>query len=234
MENILKTIITKKKEFIKEAKKQVTLNQLRFLAEDQDKTPLFLKSMQQPGINIIAEIKRASPSKGLIRPDLDPAELSKEYEQGGAAAISVLTERAFFQGSCADLCAVRQAVTLPVLRKDFIISAYQIYEAVVHGADAVLLIVRILEKSQLHDYLALCRELNLDALVEAHTEAEIEIAMAQGVTLIGVTWIRLKPTSPRLCAWYNCLSLGIPPWQKAASTRMMILSSYLPLESIIF
>lgn len=137
-------------------------------------------------IHIIAEIKRASPSKGMIREHLDPATIAEAYQKGGASAISVLTEDHFFKGSVDDLIAARQAATLPVLRKDFILSTYQIYESAVINADAVLLIVRMLSKTQLKDYLDLCHELDLDALVEIHKAEDIQTMAGTSARLIGI------------------------------------------------
>jgi indole-3-glycerol phosphate synthase len=137
-------------------------------------------------IHVIAEIKRASPSKGMIRQNLNAAEYALAYEQGGASAISVLTEDHWFKGSADDLAAARAASALPVLRKDFIVSDYQIYESAVMGADAVLLIVRILAKNQLLDYLALCAGLHLDALVEIHTPEDAAVACGTTARLIGI------------------------------------------------
>jgi indole-3-glycerol phosphate synthase len=145
-----------------------------------------LESPGPTGVNIIAEIKRASPSKGLIRPDLDPAQFASAYEKGGAAAISVLTDQPGFRGTFDDLVKVRQSVSLPVLRKDFLISSYQLYESLALGADAVLLIVRILAPAQFKDYLSLCGELGLAVLVEVHSAKEIEIATRAGAKLIGI------------------------------------------------
>lgn len=144
------------------------------------------------GVNIIAEIKRASPSKGAIRPDLDTVQLASAYEKGGAAAISVLTDGPGFQGSSDDLVVARQSVALPVLRKDFIVSAYQIYESVAMGADALLLIVRILSFEQLKGYLSLCRDLRIDALVEVHSAEEFDIAAQAGAELVGINNRNLK------------------------------------------
>lgn len=143
-------------------------------------------------IHIIAEIKRASPSKGLIKPDLVAADFAEAFERGGASAISVLTEDHWFKGSIDDLVSARQASTLPVLRKDFIISTYQIYESALIGADAVLLIVRILAKNQLKDYLELCAELNIDALVEVHTPDDVKKLTHTGARLIGINNRNLK------------------------------------------
>lgn len=149
----------------------------------------FFNNLKHPGpsgVNIIAEIKRASPSKGVILDDLDPALYALAYENGGAAAISVLTDMKHFNGSADDLKKVKAVSALPVLRKDFIISSYQIYESAVMGADAVLLIVKILSEAQLKEYLTLCEELNLDALVEVHSEDDLEIACRSEARLIGI------------------------------------------------
>jgi len=143
-------------------------------------------------IHIIAEIKRASPSKGLIKPDLIAADFAASYERGGASAISVLTEDHWFKGSIKDLTDAREATTLPILRKDFTISTYQIFESAVIGADAILLIVRILSENQLKDYLELCAELNLDALVEIHSQDDIQKMKGTGARLIGINNRNLK------------------------------------------
>jgi indole-3-glycerol phosphate synthase len=149
----------------------------------------FIERLARPGpsgLNVIAEIKRASPSKGKIRENIDPAEYARSYELGGAAAISVLTDANFFGGRLDDLSKVKQAASLPVLRKDFVISSYQVYESSVMGADAVLLIVRALSPGLLSDLMALCADIGLDALVEAHDEKEYEIAANSGARLIGI------------------------------------------------
>jgi indole-3-glycerol phosphate synthase len=146
----------------------------------------FRCALRKEGISLIAEIKRASPSKGPLMPNLDPVGLAKTYEAAGSRAISVLTDERFFQGSLADLTAVREIVSAPCLRKDFVIDEYQIYEARAADADAILLIARVLSDQQLKDYLELARVLDLAALVETHTADEIERAMAAGVHIIGV------------------------------------------------
>jgi indole-3-glycerol phosphate synthase len=138
------------------------------------------------GPRVIAEVKRRSPSKGDIRIDLDPAALASAYAAGGAAAVSVLTEPRHFDGSPDDLLAVRSAVGLPVLRKDFVTTGYQVWEARAWGADAVLLIVAALDPHALRDLLEETAEAGLDALVEVHTVAEAEIAAAAGASLVGV------------------------------------------------
>jgi indole-3-glycerol phosphate synthase len=143
--------------------------------------------VQCKGINIIAEFKRRSPSKGTIRADANLAEIVRSYEVGGAAAISVLTEEDYFDGSLDDLRAVKSAVKLPVLRKDFVFEEYQIYESAAAGADAVLLIVAALDDEVLSHLRRLAEdELRMDALVEVHTSEEMKRAKAAGATLIGV------------------------------------------------
>lgn len=194
-ENILNKIVGHKKQEVKTAKLQRPLASLQ--AEMTSKRPgrsFFERLSKCPdgSVNIIAEIKRASPSKGLIRSNLDPADYAREYQSGGAAALSVLTDRNFFKGSADDLLAARRAVDLPILRKDFIVSAYQIFESAVIGADAVLLIAAILSQRQLRDYLALCKDLDLDALVEIHTEKEHQTATRAGAKLIGINNRNLK------------------------------------------
>ncbi len=187
--HILDRIVAKKKSEVAEAEKSIPLARLLEVTEERNDHRPFMNALSQPGphgVNIIAEIKRASPSKGVIRADLDPADYARRYESAGAAAMSVLTDRGFFNGSADDLSSARAAVELPVLRKDFIISSYQVYEAAALNADAVLLIVRILSAQQLRDYLALSRALQVDALVEVHSEEEYDIATEAGAVLIGV------------------------------------------------
>jgi indole-3-glycerol phosphate synthase len=143
-------------------------------------------------LNVIAEFKRASPSKGVINDRVDPAGVALAYERGGARAVSVLTEPDFFQGSLADLRDVRAAVSVPILRKDFIIDEFQILEAAEAGADAILLIVAALEPGDLAELQIVAHEVGLDALVEVHTLDELEVAKDIGATLIGVNNRDLK------------------------------------------
>lgn len=140
----------------------------------------------RPGVSLIAELKKQSPSVGLIRPDFDPVRLALVYEAAGAAAISVLTDHQFFGGRPEYLRQVRETVGLPLLRKDFIISDYQIYEARALGADAVLLIVAVLDDIRLREFQVLAGELGMDCLVEVHDGQELERAVASGATLIGI------------------------------------------------
>lgn len=143
-------------------------------------------------VEIISEVKRSSPSKGALSDIPDPAELATAYQAGGAAAISVLTEERRFKGTLADLDAVRAAVTIPVLRKDFTVDEYQIYEARAHGADLILLIVAALDDDTLRRFLDLTHELGMNALVETHTPEEIERAVAVGARIVGVNVRNLK------------------------------------------
>ena len=145
-----------------------------------------LRRGQGEPLRAIAEIKRASPSAGPIRPGADPADIARRYESAGATALSVLTDEKFFDGALGFLPRVREAVGLPLLRKDFLIDSYQVVEARAAGADAVLLIVAALEDAQLGELLAASRAVDLDALVEVHSEAEAERAVVAGATLIGV------------------------------------------------
>jgi len=135
---------------------------------------------------IISEIKKASPSRGVLVEDFRPVELAKQYECGGAAALSVLTDHDFFQGSLADLCAARAASSLPVIRKDFTISEFHVLEAAANGADAILLIVAILDEAQLRAYRELAAEFNMAALVEVHDRRELGIALESGAEIVGV------------------------------------------------
>ena len=187
--DILTRIVSRKKEEIEEARRRNPLEQLRDAAARRTEPRPFYDALKKPGprgANIIAEIKRASPSKGPLRIDLDPAGLARDYAAGGAAALSVLTDRDFFHGTPADLRAARRAVALPVLRKDFLIDAYQIYESAAMGADAILLICRILSTAQLADLLALSHALGMDALVEIHSAQDLAMAREVKARLIGI------------------------------------------------
>ncbi|MEJ5299905.1 MAG: indole-3-glycerol phosphate synthase TrpC [Thermodesulforhabdaceae bacterium] len=190
--NRLQEILNWKKEELADAKRRMPMSGLIPRAEEFAK----LRKNERPfrkaiskignGIHIIAEIKRASPSKGLIRSDFSVPLWAKTYESAGASAISVLTEKKFFQGSLDDLATVKKSVEIPVLRKDFILDTYQLYETAAWNADAVLLIARILSESELADLIALADELSLDVLVETHDEADMEKALSTGATIIGI------------------------------------------------
>lgn len=187
---ILDRIIADKRQEIDRARAQVPLEDLRAIIADTHWTQRgFYQNLASPGptgVNIIAEVKRASPSKGRICQDLNASECAREYESGGAAAISVLTDGPYFNGRLEDLRQARAAAALPVLRKEFIISDYQVYESRAAGADALLLIVRVLEPSHLADLLALTHDLGLQALVEIHSRQDYEAAHQAGARLIGI------------------------------------------------
>lgn len=151
-----------------------------------------LRGASATSVEVIAEVKRSSPSKGELADIADPADLAASYEAGGAAAISVLTEQRRFKGSLADLAAVRERVSIPVLRKDFTVDEYQIWEARAYGADLVLLIVAALDDETLARFLALTEELGMNALVETHTPEEIERAQKIGAKIVGVNVRNLK------------------------------------------
>jgi len=192
--DFLKIIIEAKKEQIKQSQKAMPFAEAKKIAESRNAEKRFCESLSRDfdAINIIAEIKRASPSKGDISPNLDAAATAAAYERAGASAISVLTEPDYFKGTIEDLKAVKRAVGIPVLRKDFIISEYQIYESAAIEADAILLIVRCLELSQLKDYMKLADSLGLDCLVEVYSKEDVSKAIAAEATLVGINNRNLK------------------------------------------
>ena len=180
---ILDTIVTRKKEEVARIKAEgVSRPELPV-----DPPRGFMQALMKPAeISMIAEVKKASPSKGIISPDFNPAAIASSYEKGGAEAVSVLTDEKFFQGSLDYIPLVRQEVKLPVIRKDFIIHELQIEEASNYGADAILLIAAILDQNQIRDYLQMSNELDLDVLVEVHDEKELEKSLVAGSRLIGI------------------------------------------------
>ena len=183
---MLDRIITHKKEEIKQRKKALPLTYLKRRIAQQE-APLDLAlALKGDHIGLIAEVKRASPSRGILHPNLNPVQLAKTYADGGANAISVLTEANYFKGSIDDLAAIRQETTLPLLRKDFILDPYQIYESRAYGADALLLIAAILSQEQLEELLSLSHSLGLRCLVEVHTESEVDMALLSGAEIIGI------------------------------------------------
>jgi indole-3-glycerol phosphate synthase len=183
---ILDDIVQVKKAELKKAKQIRKIADLK--AKARSAAPLKPFDLRQKDeVSIIAEVKRASPVKGVFKADLDPADQAVKYREGGARAISVLTDEQFFKGSVDDLRAARNAGGLPILRKDFVIDEYQLWEARVMLADAALLIVRILDKAQLRDYIALAREeLKLATLVEVHSEKELDVALDAKAPIVGI------------------------------------------------
>lgn len=187
--DILTRIINVKRQRIEVAKGSVSLDRLRDAAQNARRTRKphrLLSALRSDALNIIAEFKRRSPSKGVIRPDADLPQIVSSYQSDGAAAISVLTEEDHFSGSLDDLREAKTAAQIPVLRKDFIFDEYQVYESAAAGADALLLIVAALDDETLARLLRLTEELGLDALVEVHTSAELKRAAAARAKLIGV------------------------------------------------
>ncbi|MBK5252713.1 MAG: indole-3-glycerol phosphate synthase TrpC [Peptostreptococcaceae bacterium] len=152
----------------------------------------FEKAMRRPGVSFICEVKKASPSKGLIDKDFPYLSIAKEYESAGASAISVLTEPFYFMGSAGYLVRIAETVKIPVLQKDFILDSYQIYEAKCLGASAILLICALLDTCALTEYIAIADGLGLSALVEAHTEEEVDSALKAGARIIGINNRNLK------------------------------------------
>ena len=184
---ILDTLAAASKERAAELVNKYGLNALRREAEALPKTNRgFAKALQQKGIAFICEVKKASPSKGLIAREFNPVRQAKEYEAAGAAAISCLTEPNYFLGSNEYLMQITKNVSLPVLRKDFTVSPAQLYEAKIIGAGAVLLITALLDAGELKEYLAIAKSLGLDALTEVHDEAELAAALNAGAEIIGV------------------------------------------------
>ena len=185
---MLDKIVAKTEERLKEARENKSLDELKREVSELEITKEFpfKEALKDPQIAIIAEVKKASPSKGLIAENFDYIEIAKEYESAGASAISVLTEPYFFQGSDDYLKEIAQNVSIPILRKDFVIDEYMIWEAKLLGASAVLLIVSILDIVQLKKYLDLAHDLGLSAIVETHDGNEIRTAMNVGAEIIGV------------------------------------------------
>ncbi|MCI5650266.1 MAG: indole-3-glycerol phosphate synthase TrpC [Fusicatenibacter sp.] len=191
---ILETIANAARKRVAEREKILSAKEVERLAREKnpDTGFPFEKALAKPGISFICEVKKASPSKGIIAPEFPYLEIAKEYEQAGAAAISCLTEPEFFLGSDQYLLEIASLVSIPVLRKDFTIDPYMIYEAKVLNASAVLLICSLLNDAQLKEYLEIAHSLGLSALVEAHTEEEVDRAVAVGARIIGVNNRNLK------------------------------------------
>lgn len=192
--SVLDDIIAGVREDLAARMERVPLEQVRARAADASgpRDAYAALSRTDAGLRVIAEVKRKSPSKGDLSAIQDPAELAAAYERGGAAVVSVLTEERRFGGSLADLEAVRAAVDLPLLRKDFTVDEYQIWEARAHGADLILLIVAALDDATLASFLELTERLGMNALVETHTAEEVERAVAVGARIIGVNVRNLK------------------------------------------
>ena len=191
---ILDEIAAKTKIRVEKAKQKVPAEQMKKLAEAEnpDTEFPFEKALAKPGISFICEVKKASPSKGVIAEEFDYKAIAREYEKAGADAISVLTEPDYFLGDIGYLREIHEQVATPLLRKDFVLDEYMIYEAKVAGASVVLLICALLEEKVLREWIELCDSLGLSALVEAHDEEEIRMAVRAGARVIGVNNRNLK------------------------------------------
>jgi len=207
---MLDKIIASKKEEVERRKKTLPLSHLKERIAQQ-KPPLdFLHALNGNHIKLIAEVKQASPSRGILRSNLNHVELARIYAKGGAATISVLTETNYFKGNIDHLAAIRKRVELPLLRKDFIFDPYQVYESRAYGADALLLIVAILSQSHLEKLLSLSHSLGLRCLVEVHNEKEVERALRSKAEIIGINNRDLKTFTVDINTTH-CLRPLIPP-----------------------
>lgn len=194
---ILDKIVISNRTRVEKKKEEVSLEEMKKKARGlpSDTNFPFEEALKKEDINFICEVKKASPSKGIIAKDFPYITIAKDYERAGAAAISVLTEPEFFQGNTRYLSEIKEVVSIPLLLKDFVIDEYQIYEAKILGASAVLLICSILDTDRLKEYIGVCNELGMSALVEAHDEKEIESALEAGARIIGVNNRNLKDFS---------------------------------------
>lgn len=189
MEGLLAKIVENRKEELVEGRIRLSLKEIKVRLRDSEAARNFLEAItpaKDKPIRLIAEIKKRSPIKGLLIEDFKVDDLARRYEEGGASAISVITERRFFSGEPGYINVAKEVVKLPILRKDFIIDEYQIYESRNIGADAVLLIVSILDQSTLSDFIALSLDLGMSSLVEIHSERELERALKAGAEIIGI------------------------------------------------
>lgn len=191
---ILDEIAAKTRDRIEARKREQSLTEVKATVKAMDDNTgfPFEKALEKPGMSFICEVKKASPSKGIIAEHFPYVEIGREYERAGADAMSILTEPFYFHGSNDYLTAIRKEVSIPLLRKDFTVDEYMLYEAKQIGADAVLLICAILSQMQLEEYAGIARELGLSALVEAHDEQEIQMALKAGAKIIGVNNRNLK------------------------------------------
>lgn len=184
---IISRIIEEKRHVVEEAKRKKPQEDLVKEIKSLSVKSQFKKNISRPHhMNLIAEIKKASPSKGILRGDFNPVKIAMTYQANGASAISILTDERFFEGKLEDLIKVRENVSIPILRKDFFIDEYQIYETVAAGADAILLICDILSIAELTKFYNIANELGLDCLVEVHNEEDIEKALAIDASIIGI------------------------------------------------
>ena len=214
---ILDEIIERRKIRLEAAKKALPIDALRREAEKRrGEENSFIAALKRDGLSVIAEVKKASPSKGLIRSGFDPERIALEYERSGADAVSVLTEEDFFQGSGEYLTRVKNATAIPVLRKDFIFDPWQVYESAFLGADAVLLIAAALTAKELEELRLLAKSLGMDALVEAHDPVEMEKALVSGAEIVGINNRDLYTFEVRLDTTQRLMRM-VPPGITAVS-----------------
>ncbi|MFH1594489.1 MAG: indole-3-glycerol phosphate synthase TrpC [Candidatus Omnitrophota bacterium] len=205
---ILSKIINEKRKTIEKARAVVSEQTLKEMASKVYIKSSFKRSISRPHhINLIAELKKASPSKGIIRGDFNPVSIGLTYQANGASAISVVTDERFFDGRLETIKELKDRVTLPLLRKDFIIDEYQIYESAVSGADAILLIAGILTEVELTNFYRLAKELGMDVLVEAHDEEDVEKALKSGASVIGINNRELHSFTVDLATTQRLISL---------------------------
>ena len=220
--DILKVILQRKTEEISERSARISLQEMSQRVQAADPVRGFIAAIEQRIANsesaVIAEIKKASPSKGLLREDFDPAAIAQSYQQHGATCLSVLTDKDFFQGSEDCLHQARQACSLPVIRKDFIIDPYQVLEARAINADCILLIVAALDDGKLKDLLDQAQTLKMDVLMEVHDEAELERALATGARLVGINNRNLR-------TFETSLSTTIDMLDKIPGDRIVVTES---------
>lgn len=190
----LDEVLREKKKRVKEWKSSVPLNELKARMRDVEKRPFYetFAERDPKEVKIIAELKKASPSRGILKADFDPAKIVKEYEAGGAKAVSVITEEKYFQGALDFIPLCKKNTALPILRKDFIVDEYEIYQAKAYGADAVLLIGEALEKAQIQEYLKVAEEINIDVLLEVHSMKTYEKAADFSGFILGINNRDLK------------------------------------------
>jgi indole-3-glycerol phosphate synthase len=231
---VLKDIVATRRRRVEEALARMPLGQLQEAAEARSERRDFAGALSGGNLRVIAELKRASPSRGLFCRDYQPRRIAEAYAAAGARALSVLTEEDFFLGSLDHLQEARAAVSLPVLRKDFILDGYQVFESVAMGADALLLIVAALTDRDLRNLLELCGRQRIAALVEAHTEEEIDRALAAGARIVGInnrnlntmqvsleTSLRLRGKIPP-----TCLAISESGIKKAADLERLAAAGF--------
>ena len=225
---LLDTILEDKKREIVLAKSLISRDQIEAMARDAEKPRAFRDSLRQVPFGIIAEIKKASPTRGVLAEDFDHRKLAGEFAEGGATALSVLTDRKYFQGDATFLGDVKSTVRIPVLRKDFIIDEYQVFESRALGADAVLLIVRALPTGALQSLYEAARSLGMDVLVETHTAEEIERANFIGADLIGINNRDLETfqvsIQTSLALWANVDKRAVAVSESGISSRADVLT----------